>query len=537
MSKRRNVKLYKHQKDALKRVLKEPFFALFMEQGTGKTLVGIRKIEWYFKELGYYKAIVYMPRALIYNWRLEFQDFTTLNRKEYVIHGLDEKDKKKRLQAYDFFLSNDASQLTVKELKELGYTGNKSDMVNDYGEKLMILLANYEKAIYMFDEIRKYKPHHLVVDESHKLKNPTAKISNKIYQSTRMCKTTTIMTGTPICNGYEDIYMQLKIMDNEIWKDMGITNYKGFRERYLKMGGYMGKEIVGYNNFEELKQIVKDFSYRVLLDDCVELPQMLPEQFLTCELGSKSRKIYNELKNEMVADLSDVMESISRKKLKSICKKFGIPYEHNESYLSLLLKAKEFTHNSSCDLAITKLLRLQQITGGFITNDDGEIINIGKEKLNLVLDYVNGKNEPIIIFCRFIEEMKMIHKELNKTKIIEIDQTGRKIKRKSRVGLYHGKSKNKDQIYQDFRNGNIDYLVIQIKTGSVGLNLQNSSKILIYSWDYSHDTIVQMIGRIKRVGQKNKMQITWLVAEDTHDIEVIKAVKIKSNLAYKLLDE
>ena len=522
MVKKEKLKLYDHQIKALRRVLNEPFYSLFMEQGTGKTPVAIKAIEdRYNKEL-ITKVMICAPATILYNWELELHKFLGLKKSQYTIERLNHRRKDKRNEAYKKFQSKDISSLTVKELKKKGLTGKtKSEMLSQCKPKLLILLINYEKSRVMYKELRKFKPHFLIVDESHKLRNRNAQISKNIYKLTRGSQYRLMMTGTPICNGYEDLFMQFKIMDDNV---LG-PDYKDFESNYVKKGGYMGHEIVGYYNEDELKQIVQDNSFRVKIEDCIKLPKLIT-RFMFCELNPKARKAYDEMNKEMITQVEKISEEITRKELKAICNEHGVVYSTRESYTSLFLKAAEFLNTASCELIITKVMRLQQIAGGFLTLDSGDVIPISKDKLAVVKEVVGDATRPVIIFCQYVSEIELLLTELAKIK---------RNKKAIRVRSYRN-PKDRDKVYAEFHEGGVDVLILQLRSGSVGLNLQLSNKLVFYSWNFSSDDYVQAIARIKRNGQKRPMEVIHIIAEDTVDMSILEAVKHKRELSDRLLD-
>lgn len=517
------IQLAPYQKEGLRRTLEEPFFPLFMEQGTGKTPIAIKSMEERYKRGEVSRVLIFAKNTLLYNWELELQKFLEIPKSQYSIERLKAKNKKERTQLYNEFISQDLELMTLKQLHAKGYKGKKKDILKNNKPKLLILLVNYEKALtkVMYSELRRYKPHMLIVDESHKLKNRNAQTAKNIYRLTRTADFRIIMTGTPTDGGYEDLFMQYKIMDEEVFG----TSYRDFEDRYIKKGGYMGYNIVGYRNVDELKEIIAETSYRVTLEDNVKLPP-LSFKYLTCELPSKARKAYNEMNTDMMTQLDRMSSEITRSELKRICREQGIYYKANESYASLLLKASSQVNTSSCDLTITKMMRLQQITGGFLTMDDGEVIYLGSSKLEVAKEEVLEASEPTIIFCQYVAEIELLEEELSKLK---------RGKRKLRVENFRD-LKKRDKVYKDFQEGKVDVLILQLSSGSEGLNLQRATKLIFYSWGFSLIDYIQAIARIKRRGQTKPMQVIHIVAEDTRDMEILNTLQQKDKRAQAILE-
>lgn len=502
-------KLYPHQKEGVRRALDEPFFALFMEQGTGKTAVAITTLKQRFETQGIHRLVVFAPNNLLYNWSLELKEWLGLHRREYKILRLKGKGKENWVRQIHEFMEYDYELRSLSSLKELGLGKKKKDIIQEHKAPLMILLVNYEKARILEKELQKFKIQGMIIDESQRVKSRNAQVSKAIYRVTRRCDTRMLLSGTPVGKGYEDLFMQYKIMDEEI---LG-SSYGEFESRYIQKGGYMGKEIVGYQHVKELKKIVRDTSYRVEADDCLDLPP-LSIRYLTCELTGKALKAYNDLYEDLYAQIP--IEA-TRERIKATLRQYHIPYSPQESYLSLLLKAEDYINVISCDLTITKLIRLHQLTGGFLRLDSGEVVQLGRDKLDLAMEYLKERPLPTVVFCNFVDEIRLLEKELKKAFP------------KKRIENYRD-SKNKDKIERDFKKGKVDVVILQIHSGSMGLNFQAANAVLFYSTNHSADDYWQAIFRIKRPGQKNRMEVVVLMCEETVDVDISDNIRVKTKL-------
>lgn len=494
--------LYPHQKEGIRRALKEPFFALFMEQGTGKTAVAIRTLVKRFKRQGIHRVAIFAPNTLIYNWSVEIREWAWIPRSQVKLLRLTGK-KKDWLEQIDRFRRYDPELCTKKELS---LKGKKGDYLKSHKPPLMIMLINYEKARLIEPQLRKMRIQSLVADESQRIKSRNAQVSKAIYRVTRKCDTRMLLSGTPVGKGYEDLFMQYKIMDPDIFGE----NYKEFESRYIIKGGYMGKEIAGYQNLDELKEIVAETSYRVEIDDCIDLPGM-DFKYLTCELTGRALRAYTELYEDLYTQIP--LEA-SRSRLKAILRKNHIDYLPWESYLSLLVKAEDYINVASCDLTITQLIRLHQLTGGFLRLDSGELVRLGDDKLKLAIEYLRNRSRPTVVFCNFVGEIRLLEEELKKA-----------LPRR-RVVNYRD-SKNKERVQEDFKRGKVDIIILQIHSGSTGLNFQRADAVMFYSTNHSGDDYSQAIARIKRPGQENRMEVVSLLCENTVDEDIAEGLRVK----------
>lgn len=490
-------KLYPHQKEGVRRALNQPFFALFMEQRTGKTPVAIRVMVKRYLRGGLHRLVVFAPKDLLYNWEQEFYTWADLPDSKLKILRLQGKRKAEWVE-----------QIRSFSLKDPGLSISQKDRWTwkEKSAPLMVYLLNFEKARILEPLLKKLKIQGLIIDESQRVKSRNAQVSKAIYRITRKCSSRLLLSGTPIGKGNEDLFMQYQIMDPDIFG----TNYHSFEEKYISKGGYMGKEIVGYKNEDEFKQIVADTSYRVLLKDCMKLPP-LDHKYLSCELTGKALKAYQELYEDLYTQIP--LEA-SRSRLKAILRKNHIAYHSGESYLSLILKAESFINVASCDLTITQLIRLHQMTGGFIKLDSGEIVQLGRDKLDLALEYLQGRTTPTVVFCNFVEEIRLLERELKKA-----------LPHK-RIENYRD-SKNRELVQRDFKEGKVDIIILQIHSGSVGLNFQRADAILFYSIGHSADDYSQAIARIKGPEQTHRMEVVDLLCEGTVDEDILEGLRVK----------
>ena len=147
---------------------------------------------------------------------------------------------------------------------------------------------------------------------------------------------------------------------------------------------------------------------------------------------------------------------------------------------------------------------------------------MGSDKWEILLELLD-ESSPNLIFCQYVPEVEYLTQELRKKfpgKRVENYQDIRK----------------RDAIYRDFQEGEIDILIMQIASGSVGLNLQRSHNLIFYSWSFSYDNFIQAIARIKRQGQIHPMRVTLIVALDTIDEDILHSQEHKRILSQQLLE-
>lgn len=180
---------------------------------------------------------------------------------------------------------------------------------------------------------------------------------------------------------------------------------------------------------------------------------------------------------------------------------------------------------------LTKLLRLQQFTGGFLVADGSEKPElVSKGKLNaledIIDDYVIDAGKKLVVFARFRPEIDLIGKLLEKKKI--------------RYGAIYGDIKLEDRggIVQDFQtNPETKVFLAQIDTAGLGITLTAADTCVYYSVNFNYAAYSQSLARIHRIGQKNACTYIHLITEGTVDETILRALAKKENLAKTIVDE
>ena len=120
------------------------------------------------------------------------------------------------------------------------------------------------------------------------------------------------MTGTPVTKGAEDVYSQFRFLDSQI---LGYDSFYSFKARYCIMGGFENRQVVSYQNIEELTRNIEGHSFRVLKKDCLDLPDKIYQRHYV-EMTPKQKQIYQNLKKSFVAELEgqtiEAPEAITR---------------------------------------------------------------------------------------------------------------------------------------------------------------------------------------------------------------------------------
>jgi SNF2 family DNA or RNA helicase len=351
---------------------------------------------------------------------------------------------------------------------------------------LKVAIINYEATWRMEKELNIYKPDIIICDESQKIKNPSASQSKTIHRLGVKAKYKIILTGTPVQNSPMDVFSQWKFLDPNIF---GLSFY-AFRNHYAVMGGYYNHQILRYKNMDELTSKAHSVAYRITKEEALDLPEQI---FLNryCELEPTARKIYDTVVKESYAELMD----------------------------------GEITATN----VLTKLMRLSQIAGGHVKDDEGRMQVISKSKLNelkdIMEDVIIDNKKKLVIFARFIPEIESI-KSLAREMDIRYSYITGEIKTEER-----------SEMCSKFQNDNdIKLFIAQIQTAGLGITLTAADTAVFYSLDFNYANYSQAIARTHRIGQKNTCTYINLIATETVDEKILKALESKQDIAKNIVD-
>lgn len=356
---------------------------------------------------------------------------------------------------------------------------------------LLVAVINYESTWRegIFEALMDFAPDMVICDESQRIKEPSAKQSKAMHEIGDIAKYKLILSGTPVQNNAIDLYSQYRFLDPSVFG----TNFYAFRNRYAIMGGFDRRQIIGYKDLDKLIQKEHSIAYRVTKEEALDLPeQTFLTQFITLE--GKDKDLYNRIKRDSFAEL-------------------------------------ENGGQITAPTVLTKLLRLQQFTGGFIQADEGtrpEFVFKGKIGAleDILDDYVISAGKKLVIFCRFRPEIDLIGASLKKKRI--------------RYASIYGDIKIEDRgpIVEDFqKNPETKVFLAQIDTAGLGITLTAADTCVYYSENFNYAAYSQSLARIHRIGQKNRCTYIHLVVEHSIDETILKALAKKEDLAKTVVDD
>ena len=332
----------------------------------------------------------------------------------------------------------------------------------------------------------------MAIDESTTIKNPGAIRTKSIIDLGKDVKYKRILTGSPVTKSPLDLFTQCAFLDPWL---LDHQSYYSFKTRYaitkqINVSGRMVQIVVGYRNLSELSEKIKPFSHRVLKDDCLDLP---PKTFMkrTIQLTEEQRKVYKQMKEIALATLNGKLIT---------------------------------THN-----VITQLMRLHQITCGHFKSDDGQIQKIANNRLDELMDVLSEMEGKAVIWAHYRYDIEVIVEAIKK----EYGDNS--------VVTYYGDTSTDDRqkaikLIQD-KDSPVRFIVGTPQTGGYGITLTGASTMIYYSNGYDLEKRQQSEARIDRIGQEKPMTYIDIIAENTVDEKIVKALRTKVDIATQIMGE
>ena len=464
------TKPYAHQITALEKSWNKETYAYFMEMGTGKTKVLIDNLAMLYDRGKVDGALIIAPKGVIGTWYNQ----------ELPIH-----------------LPDHIENVTVLWQPNITKSqSNKLGTLFKTGEDLHILIMNVEalstqKGTAFASKFLLSHNTLMVIDESTTIKNPSAKRTKNITALSQRAKYRRIMTGSPVTKNPLDLYSQCEFLDPYL---LDFSSYYAFRNRYaemktLHMHGRSIQVVDKFKNLGELSDQLKGFSYRVLKEDCLDLPDKIYMK-RQISLTPDQRKLYEQMKKEALA----------------------------------ILNGKQVTTVN----VLTQLMRLHQITCGHFTADDGTTQRIPNNRVSELMDILEETEGKAIIWAHYQWDIKDIIKE-----IVKVYGPGS-------VVDYYGltpqneRDANREKFQSDPK---CRFLVGTPATGGYGLTLTAANTVIYYSNGYDLEKRLQSEDRAHRIGQKKSVTYVDINAEDTVDEKIVKSLRKKVNIASEVMGE
>jgi len=507
---------YKHQIEGVERLVKQSYFALWCEMGSGKTKQVIDAAQ-VLTTMGIIDHVVVICPAAVRSVWMD-PELGEISKHAWVNMPIKVTEYHAQTRSWEWFTKIDGKKVEPK----LFFTISNFDFVRSK-DRLKELLKKCDRKTL------------LVLDESSAVKNWKSKQTKSCKEIRSYCGRVVLLNGTPIANSPADLYSQADIMDPKI---LDCKSFFHFRARFAILGGWQGKVIVNWRDLDILQSKLAPYVLRRLKSQCLDLPPKIDSVVMSVPLSPIVWKIYKEMRDEMVAQLSD----------------------------STITSAAQ---------AVVKAIRLAQITSGFVggvelheltpgaeprpdwIEEDGPPLEapkptnlfdiplqeVGREKLDFFLSWLSDQleidpNLKLLTWCRFRPEVARLFAELDN----RYNASGLTLKTNLHLGKIWGGQKRaeRDETLRllDPRTAPTGPVVVigTPASGSMGLNLTAAHTVIYLSNDFSLKTRLQSEDRVHRPGQVHSVSYFDIIAtgpqgQKTIDHSVVKSLKNKQVMA------
>jgi SNF2 family DNA or RNA helicase len=332
----------------------------------------------------------------------------------------------------------------------------------------------------------------MAIDESTTIKNPTAIRTKTIIELGKDVKYKRILTGSPVTKSPLDLFAQCYFLDPWL---LDQQSYYAFRVRYAKMrsinvSGRQVNIVVGYRNLGELSEKLKPFSYRCLKDDCLDLPKKTYMKRVI-QLSEDQKKLYKQMKEQALAFFNGKMVTTAT--------------------------------------VLSQMMRLHQITCGHFKSDDDQIQTIKSNRLDQLLELLEEIEGKAVIWAHYRYDIETI-----------VEAVKKKYGDES-VVTYFGDTSMEDRqkAIKEIQDPDspVRFIIGTPQTGGYGITLTGASTMIYYSNGYDLEKRQQSEARIDRIGQEKPMTYIDIIAEDTIDEKIVKALRDKVNIATEVMGE
>ena len=465
------TKPYDHQIKALEKSVDEKNYAYFMEMGTGKSKVLVDNMAMLYDKGKINGALIIAPKGVYNNW------FTG----EIPTHLASHIKPKMVLWT-----------ATISKTKQKEY-----DSLFETGYDLHILIMNVES--FSTDKGRLFagkflRAHRalMTIDESTTIKNPTAKRTKAIVALGKEAYYKRILTGSPVTKSPLDLFSQCNFLSDELLES---GSYYSFKNRYAVMkthnfGGRRVQLVHSYQRLDELASILKGFSYRVLKEECLDLPDKIYIR-REVELSKEQLQAYSTMKTAALATLKGKMATAPH--------------------------------------VLTQMMRLHQITCGHLKNDDGTTTEIKSNRMTELMNLLDETEGKVIIWGNYIYDIenlvKAIGKEYGEDSVVQ----------------YYGATSSDDRAkaikkFQD-PDSKVRFFIGNPQTAGYGITLTAASTVVYFSNGYDLEKRLQSEDRAHRIGQNKSVTYVDFIAPKTVDEKIVKALRNKIDIASQVMGE
>jgi len=418
------VDLYQHQRTMLGLMRANEGLALFAEMGTGKTLPTLMRALDVARRGG--ECLVVAPAAVCAGWLSKISDY------------FDPRDQETL-----------RSHLTVTSYE-------------------MSARPGFSRHWDM-----------LVLDEGHYIKSATAKRSKRARVMACDADLKYLLTGTPTSNGQlSNLWSELCFLDPRPGSREGLT-LSNIWEPYTGRGGYyewlnrfarldQWHKPYGYRDVSTIQKIVGEHAYRITKAECLDLPEVLPDEILR------------------------------------------VPDGETRLYRNIARESADVEHDILCENSLTRLLALRQICSGFVTQD-GTVTGLKDPKATWLREFLKDFDGKLVVFCDFRHSVDVVADAMTKAHMNPIILDGRTTDK----GCW--------ELFQHMPD--VRGIVCQYQSGGAGIDLTAASTCLFYEPTLSSNLNQQARDRIHRIGQGSACSYLYLMCAGSIEESIYKALR------------
>ena len=525
---------FKHQKSEWEYSRELATRAIFWEQGTGKSKLTIDTLCHLYMRGLIDAVLVVAPNGVHRNWVEQ----------ELPAHLWD--DVAPNTQAFAYSSDKAGAQHHKKSVERVIQHVGLSILAMSYDAVMTKAGKDYLNRYFKQRKIL------YVLDEAHYIKNPSAARTKTILKSAKFAPFRRVLTGTPIANGAFDAYPLIKFLEPDYWKALGFATFTEFKHYFgiwqkQRLGDNDKREfevLVAYRHLDELQNLMKPIASRVTKDDVLDLPPKLYQKRIF-QLNPEQARLYSELKNDFMAWLSSPAKIADANCPQ--CKGAGEIIVDSLIYPCGCAPVGDISETNVviAELAITRLLRLQQVTCGYVPPEDNNepmhMIQGTNKRLEALLNIVEQTQHKVIVWARFQLDIDLIMQALEKAGVSAVRYDGRvtETERSDAIARFKGKR-------PIFVDGVVSgYEPIEVKehakvfvgnpaVGATGLTLTEAKTVVYYSNNFKLIDRLQSEDRAHRIGQDNPVLYVDLIAENTVDEKIVQALREKLDIASQI---
>lgn len=509
-----------HQALALRHLITRESLGLLLDPGLGKTKIVLDYIFYLKQTLGskFTKALIVCPCALLYVWAME----ALKHRPELKVHVISEVNYAEKIKA------REGKEAEIRRLKRRQEEENRGIMEAD------VVVVNYSKLVIADKFFLKCPWTFMAIDEG-LVKNHVSQQTEVITALSKKIPYRTIMSGTLINNGPEDVFAPVRILEPAIFG----TRMSRFREEYgVNIEAQGRKFTAGWKRRDEIRSGLEAVSLVMRKEDWLKLPE---KKFfhVPVTLSEEQHRVYRELAANLYCKVSDTFEV-------------------------------------EADSPLVCAAKLTQIGSGFIypnfENGDEETSDLGlkvvggvterKERRKKATKVTRKRGEPYVFAeqPKIAKLMELLQGQLKGRKVVLWYNLGGELfliqKALKDAGLSHlivkGGISNTGEIITEFNTTDVQVLVCQAKAVNYGVTILgtdlDSTSIefepeldtrvythIFYSMNYSLEVFIQQQDRSHRIGQTMSPEYYILVADTEMEQAVIAALENKTEIREEFL--